>query len=116
MDLRVEEHTLHLEIFTSGKKLQSEAAPVAQNAHRLARLPGCIQIRRLQRLFDMERAPVSAFVNPVIVIEPVGHVAALLDLGHQDTGTDGMHGSGLDKEDVVLFDRHMIELFSCSSA
>ena len=49
----------------------------------------------------MQRAGVAVFVAAVVVIHPIGHVAALLDLGDEDARADGVQRACWDEEHIA---------------
>lgn len=55
-------------------------------------------------LLDVEGAQVAVAVAAVVVVEAIGGVAGLLNLGHHAAGTDGVDAAGGNEEDVALAD------------
>ncbi len=55
-----------------------------------------------QRLFNVQIALLPVFPHSSIIIYPIGHIGILLDLRDQNILSDGMDGSGLDKQHISL--------------
>ena len=67
----------------------------------LRRLQAVGRLGHCQTLLDVQR-PGLAVRQPVVVIEPVGHIAALLGLQNQRSPFDGVEATGVDLEKVSL--------------
>ena len=48
----------------------------------------------------MKFSGLSVFIKPVKIINPVGYVGSLLNLGNQNSLADGMNSSGRNKKDI----------------
>ena len=51
----------------------------------------------------------SVLADSSVIIDPVSDIGILLDLSNQDSFTDGVERSGLNKEHIALFDGHRVE-------
>ena len=58
----------------------------------------------------MKRPFFSVFPDAVIIIQPVGQVRALLHLRDETPAADCMNGSGRNEENIVLSDRHPLQM------
>ena len=61
--------------------------------------PRC-EVDHLQRLLDVQLRGLPSRPDAIPIEQPVGRVARLLDLGDQQTGPQGMHGSSGKKHAV----------------
>ena len=55
---------------------------------------------------NVEGALFMVGIFPVVVVDPVGYIGALLNLRHGDTGADGVEKPRRDVEDVAFLHRH----------
>ena len=58
----------------------------------------------LGSLLGVQLAQVAVLVAPLVVVDAVGHVAGLLNLGQIAAGTNGMDATGGNEEAVALLD------------
>ena len=58
----------------------------------------------------MQRTLLTVLVHPVIVIQPIGQVAAFLNLRDQRSRADGVNGARLDKKDVIFRHRDGLQI------
>ena len=56
---------------------------------------------------NVEGALFMVGIFPVVVVDPVGYIGALLNLRHGDTGADGVEKPRRDVENVALFHGHL---------
>lgn len=108
----IDQHSVDFKIPAPAQQLRRTARPVAQHPHGLPGRGTGTEVRRRQSLLYMQRAFVSVFIHPVIVIQPVGQVAALLNLRDQGSGTDGVDGARLNKEYVIFRNGHGLQMLS----
>ena len=69
-----------------------------------------MKIRHIQGLFQVQRALLPVFIYPVIVVETVSQVAALLNFRNQYSSPQGVDGAGLHIEHIVRPDRHPLQI------
>ena len=64
-----------------------------------------------QGLFDVQVTLFPVLTYSSVIIDTIGNIGILLDLGDQDSFADRMKGSGFDKQDITLFHRYCVEHF-----
>ena len=109
-DFCVQEHAPDLEIFASAEHLIGPAGAILQYTHRLLRLRRRMKVSDRKRFLDVELSFLSVFADAVVVVQPVGEVRALLDFDDQRAGANRMHRACLHEADVVLVNRHFLEV------
>ena len=67
---------------------------------------GRLTPRHLKRLLDVKSPRIPQGIPAVIIIDAIGQIGALLDLGDEDAGTDRMQSARRDKEYIPGFYRY----------
>ena len=62
-----------------------------------------------QRLGYVQSTGLAVRAHAAVVVDPVGHVGILLDLGDHDALADGMQGAGGDEEHIALVHRGRVQ-------
>ena len=72
-------------------------------------LDGRTAIGHAEGLLHMELAGLAVGTQPSVIVDPVGDVGILLDLRDDQSGADGMEGSGLNKKHVPGLYGHTVQ-------
>ena len=93
----------------AGVGLKPSHAVDLGSGHRAARGGNLVVVHNVQALLDVQRAGLAIVAQAVVIVYAVGHVAGLLGFQNERTGLDGVHGTGVDLEEVALVDGRLVQ-------
>ena len=108
--LRIHDHPVYFKVSAPAQEFFCHSPAIAQHPQGLPGLRSGMKIRHIQGFFQVQRTLLSVFIYPVIVIETVSQVAALLNFRNQYSGSQGVDGAGLHIEHIVRPDRHPLQI------
>ena len=104
------QHPIYFKVFTARQQFQGNSLTISQHTKRLPGFRTAFQIRHLQSLVNVKFPLFAVFSRAVIIIQPISQIRILLDLCHQRTSSNCMDRTRLNKKQIILSDRNLLQI------